>query len=121
MIGTETEINLDVELSFYTLNYGGSSAVLWSFHSGDIGSFPAGRISYDLETSDNKLPVTAPEGEMLTRLLFLLNRGSRIQRLWQPRGSPQRKILSPPGAGYCSHLARSGDRHRGWDRDGGGG
>lgn len=60
-------LNLDVELSFYTLNYGGSSAVLWSFHSGDIGSFPAGRISYDLETSDNKLPVTAPEGEMVLR------------------------------------------------------
>ena len=63
------ETGLDVELSFYALNYAKNSAVLWSFHTKDLGSFPASRISYDLETSDDKVSPIVPEGEIVLRQL----------------------------------------------------
>ncbi len=63
------ETGLDVELSFYALNYAKNSAVLWSFHTKDLGSFPASRISYDLETSDDKVFPIVPEGEIVLRQL----------------------------------------------------
>ena len=63
------ETSLDVELSFYALNYAKNSAVLWSFHTKDLGSFPASRISYDLETSDDKVSPIVPEGEIVLRQL----------------------------------------------------
>ena len=63
------ETGLDVELSFYALNYAKNRAVLWSFHTKDLGSFPASRISYDLETSDDKVSPIVPEGEIVLRQL----------------------------------------------------